>query len=200
MKFVLASSSTYRQSILKKLSIPFTAMAPDIDESLYEGETIETQVKRLAQQKACAIANKIKEPNTYIIGSDQLASINGTILGKPGDFHHAKQQLLKASGQTVQFYTGLCLVCPSKNQLETLVDVYQVSFRKLSEHQIDTYLNIEKPFDCAGSFKSEGLGIALFSSLEGTDPNSLIGLPLIRLIELFEKMSIDIFDYMEIPT
>ncbi|MEP1385858.1 MAG: Maf family protein [Paraglaciecola sp.] len=199
MKIVLASSSLYRQSILQKLNIPFCSLAPDIDESAHLNETIEEQVKRLAEQKAQSVSIKLKNQQAYVIGSDQLASLNGVVLGKPGDYIRAKQQLMNASGQTVKFYTGLCLYCANKNLIETIVDVYEVTFKRLTESQIDTYLTIEKPFDCAGSFKSEGLGIALFSSLKGTDPNSLVGLPLIRLIELFDKMSVDIFDLMQKP-
>lgn len=196
MKIVLASSSTYRQSILKKLNIPFTSLAPDIDESAIIGESIEEQVKRLAAQKAASVAEQLNDEEIFVIGSDQLASLNGKVLGKPGHYLNAKQQLLMASGQTVQFYTGLSLLNTATNQIKTLADIYSVTFKTLTEKQIDTYLNIEKPFDCAGSFKSEGLGIALFKSLDGSDPNSLIGLPLIKLVELFEKIGVDIFDYM----
>lgn len=196
MKIVLASSSTYRQSILKKLNIPFTSLAPDIDESAIIGESIEEQVKRLAAQKAASVAEQLNDEEIFVIGSDQLASLNGKVLGKPGHYLNAKQQLLMASGQTVQFYTGLSLLNSATNQIKTLADIYSVTFKTLTEKQIDTYLNIEKPFDCAGSFKSEGLGIALFKSLDGSDPNSLIGLPLIKLVELFEKIGVDIFDYM----
>ncbi|MEP0354908.1 Maf family protein [Paraglaciecola sp.] len=199
MKLVLASSSQYRQSILKKLNITFSALTPDIDESAIMGESIEEQVIRLATQKAASVADKLNDKETFIIGSDQLASLNGKILGKPGDYNQAKQQLSMASGQTVKFYTGLCLLKSATNQIENLVDVFSVTFKKLSEKQIDTYLKIEEPFDCAGSFKSEGLGIVLFQSLNGTDPNSLIGLPLIKLIELFEKMDVDIFEYLQRP-
>ncbi|MEP2653100.1 MAG: Maf family protein [Paraglaciecola sp.] len=199
MKLVLASSSQYRQSILKKLNITFSALTPDIDESAIMGESIEEQVIRLATQKAASVADKLNDKETFIIGSDQLASLNGKILGKPGDYTQAKQQLSMASGQTVKFYTGLCLLKSATNQIENLVDVFSVTFKKLSEKQIDTYLKIEEPFDCAGSFKSEGLGIVLFQSLNGTDPNSLIGLPLIKLIELFEKMDVDIFEYLQRP-
>ncbi|AGH44909.1 Maf family protein [Paraglaciecola psychrophila] len=201
MKIILASSSTYRQSILQKLHIPFSFTAPDIDESPVAGESISAQVARLAKNKALVIATEITNLDSYVIGSDQLASFNGEVLGKPGDFITARQQLLMFSGQTVKFYTGLCLVHSATKQLapqiQQTVETFDVKFRILTEKQISTYLRIEQPYDCAGSFKCEGLGIALFESLDGRDPNTLIGLPLIALIDLFRNMSVDLFDYMQ---
>ncbi|PKG99440.1 nucleoside triphosphate pyrophosphatase [Paraglaciecola sp. MB-3u-78] len=197
MKIILASSSSYRQTILKKLHIPFTCVTPNIDESSVLGETISDQVERLAKSKALAISTKEANVNSYVIGSDQLASFNGQVLGKPGDFATAKQQLLMFSGQTVTLYTGLCLVHSAKNQLAHIVETFDVTFKTLTEGQISTYLRIEQPYDCAGSFKCEGLGIALFESLDGRDPNTLIGLPLIALMDLFKTMSVDLFDYMQ---
>jgi MAF protein len=202
MKIILASSSSYRQSVLKKLHIPFTCATPNIDESSVPGESIFEQVKRLARIKALAIATKKINVDSYVIGSDQLASFNGQILGKPGDFGTAKRQLLMFSGQTVRFYTGLCLVHSATNKLTPrltqIVETFDVTFKTLTENQISTYLQIEQPYDCAGSFKCEGLGIALFESLDGRDPNTLIGLPLIALMDLFKAMSVDLFDYMHI--
>jgi MAF protein len=197
MKIILASSSAYRQSILKKLHIPFTSVAPEIDESAESKESISTQVQRLAKTKALAIATQTAHVNSYVIGSDQLASFNGQVLGKPGNFDTAKQQLLMFSGQTVRFYTGLCLVHSAKNQISQIVETFDVTFKTLTERQVSTYLKIEQPYDCAGSFKCEGLGIALFESLDGRDPNTLIGLPLIALMDLFNTMSVDLFDYMQ---
>jgi MAF protein len=196
MKIILASSSSYRQNILKKLHIPFTCAAPNIDESSLLGESISDQVERLAKSKALAIATTKANVNSYVIGSDQLASFNGQVLGKPGNFAIAKQQLLMFSGQTVTFYTGLCLVHSAKNQVVQVVETFDVTFKTLTEDQISTYLQIEQPYDCAGSFKCEGLGIALFESLNGRDPNTLIGLPLIALMDLFNTLSVDLFDYM----
>ncbi|MFT5924640.1 MAG: septum formation protein [Paraglaciecola sp.] len=201
MKIILASSSPYRQSILQKLHIPFSFTAPNIDESPVADESISTQVARLAKNKALAIATEITNINSYVIGSDQLASFNGKVLGKPGDFNTARQQLLMFSGQTVKFHTGLCLVHSATKrlepQVEQTVETFDVKFRTLTEKQISTYLQIEQPYDCAGSFKCEGLGIALFESLNGRDPNTLIGLPLIAVIDLFRNMSVDLFDYMQ---
>ncbi|WP_158968800.1 nucleoside triphosphate pyrophosphatase [Paraglaciecola sp. L3A3] len=194
MKIILASSSSYRQNILKKLCLPFDAIAPKVDETKINNESINDQVLRLAINKAQAISQS--NPDHYVIGSDQLASCNGQTLGKPGNFENAKAQLLMMSGQTVIFHTGLCVAHKNNKELEFMVDQYQVKFRQLTEQQITVYLQIEEPYDCAGSFKSEGLGIALFESLNGRDPNSLIGLPLIGLIELFNKMQVDVFKYM----
>ncbi|WP_299071582.1 nucleoside triphosphate pyrophosphatase [uncultured Paraglaciecola sp.] len=197
MKIILASSSSYRQSILEKLHVPFSSIAPNIDESSVPNESISTQVQRLAKEKSLAIATQHAHFNSYVIGSDQLASINGQILGKPGGFEKAKQQLMMCSGQTVTFYTGLCLVHTATNQLLQRTETFDVTFKLLTESQIATYLHIEQPFDCAGSFKCEGLGIALFESLKGRDPNTLVGLPLIALIDMFTSMSVDLFDYMQ---
>lgn len=197
MKIILASSSTYRQSILKKLHIPFSCVKPNIDESPMANESITAQVERLAKNKATAIATQMPYLSSYVIGSDQLASFAGEVIGKPGDFTTAKQQLLKFSGQTIRFYTGLCVMNVEKQALAQLVETYDVTFKALSESQITTYLQIEQPYDCAGSFKCEGLGIALFDSLKGRDPNTLIGLPLIALFDLFETLSVDLFAYMQ---
>lgn len=198
MKVILASSSAYRQSILKKLHIPFSSVAPDIDESQILGESVSQQVKRLAKIKALSIATQPTHANSYVIGSDQLASFNGQALGKPGNFDNAVQQLMMVSGQTVKFHTGLCLVHSNNEQVSQIVETFDVTFKILTKQQISTYLNIEQPYDCAGSFKSEGLGIALFESLNGRDPNTLIGLPLIALLDLFNNMSIDLFEHMQL--
>jgi MAF protein len=197
MQIILASSSTYRQSILNKLHIPFTSVAPDIDESRNAKESVTQQVARLAEAKANVIAIQPYNKNAYVIGSDQLASFNGEALGKPGDFETAKKQLLAVSGKTITFYTALCLVHKASNQQKQIVETYDVKFKNLSAKQISTYLTIEQPYDCAGSFKSEGLGIALFETLNGRDPNSLIGLPLIALVNLFKDMSVDLFEHMQ---
>jgi MAF protein len=196
MKVILASGSSYRQTILKKLHIPFTCATPNINEAAISGESISDQVARLARSKALAIAKIEANVNSYVIGSDQLASFNGQVLGKPGDFDTAKLQLLMFSGQTIKFYTGLCLVHSTKNKLASIVETFDVKFKTLTEDQISTYLKIEEPYDCAGSFKCEGLGIALFESLDGRDPNTLIGLPLIALMDLFSDMSVDLFSHM----
>lgn len=195
MHFVLASSSPYRQSLLKKLHIAFDSHSPQTDESAKIGETVHQQVARLAKEKARQVAS-YQSNDSYVIGSDQLATFNSQALGKPGSFDKAKQQLMMFSGHKVTFHTGLCVLRCSDKHIEHKVETFDVKFKVLSEKQITTYLNIEQPYDCAGSFKCEGLGIALFESLDGRDPNSLIGLPLIALFDLFNLMSVDLFDYM----
>ena len=195
MKIILASTSVYRAELLKKLSVPFSCQAPGVDESPLAGEGIQQQVKRLAELKAQAVAQTTT--TGYVIGSDQLASCQETILGKPGNYPNAHAQLTQLSGQTVQFYTGLCVVNAANGQQQSIVECFEVEFKPLSSKQIQRYLELEQPYDCAGSFKSEGLGIALFSRLNGRDPNTLVGLPLIALTELFANWQIDLFDYMQ---
>ncbi|EGV16829.1 Maf family protein [Thiocapsa marina] len=185
---VLASTSPYRRQLLERLGLPFTSAAPDIDERRRPGESPQVLVLRLAEAKARAIAPT--HPNALVIGSDQVACIEDDVLGKPGDRAIAVGQLERASGRTVVFQTGLCLLDTSSGHAQTLVEPYRVHFRRLDRRQIEAYLDREQPFDCAGSFKSEGLGIALFERLEGDDPNTLIGLPLIRLISLLESKGI----------
>lgn len=179
---VLASTSPYRRELLAKLGLPFEVDAPDVDERPLPGETPEALVRRLAEAKARAVA--VRHPGALVIGSDQVAVLDGEILGKPGDHARAVQQLRAASGKTVLFLTGLCL-CDGRDG-STQVDVvqFQVVFRALEAQQIENYLRRERPYNCAGSFKSEGLGISLFRHLQGDDPNALIGLPLIRLVDM----------------
>ncbi len=185
---VLASSSPYRRALLERLGLPFSTASPDVDETPRPNEATQVLVLRLAEAKARAIA--CDHPNALIIGSDQVACIDDEILGKPGDRARAIAQLQRASGRTLVFQTGLCLLNTSSAQAQTLVEPFRVHFRMLSPRQIEGYVDRERPFDCAGSFKSEGLGIALFERLEGDDPNTLIGLPLIRLIAMLESQGL----------
>jgi septum formation protein len=194
MKLILASTSPYRKLLLQKLQIPFTCMAPEIDETPLPAEPAEKLVARLALAKAQATAEKISDG--FIVASDQVASLNGNILGKPLHYPAAFKQLRDCSGKIITFHTGLCLFNAKTQQHKTIVEPFNVEFKSLSEQQIDRYLKIEQPYDCAGSFKSEGLGIVLFSALQGRDPNTLVGLPLIALIELFSEMNIDIFEHV----
>ncbi|MFV2058464.1 MAG: nucleoside triphosphate pyrophosphatase, partial [Thiohalomonadales bacterium] len=182
---VLASSSRYRQAILSKLRIEFQSISPDIDESAIDGELPEQLVSRLAEKKALAVAEQF--PRHLIIGSDQVAIIGDQILTKPGSHAIATRQLKEASGKTVRFLTGLCLYNAVTQTRQTQCVPFHVHFRELSEQQIENYLHAEKPYDCAGSFKSEGYGICLFRKLQGDDPNSLIGLPLIALIDMLRN-------------
>jgi septum formation protein len=189
-QLILGSSSPFRAEILSKLGLPFITVSPDIDESSLAGEQAEQLVQRLSEQKAYKIAES--HPNALIIGSDQVAVLDGVILGKPGNHNNAVKQLTAASGKTVKFLTGLALLNSQTGHIQSVVETFEVGFKSLSASQIDFYLRQEQPYQCAGSFKSEGFGISLFSKLHGNDPNSLIGLPLIRLISLLEAEGIDV--------
>lgn len=179
---VLASGSPYRAALLERLDVPFETCAPDIDERPLPGETPERLVARLAEAKAQAVHTDF--PSALVIGSDQAAVLDRQILGKPGNHARAVQQLLAAAGREVIFYTGLCVFNTRTGRANTAVEPFRVQFRPLTEKQIDHYLQREQPYQCAGSFRAEGLGIALFECLQGDDPNALIGLPLIRLTEM----------------
>lgn len=187
---VLGSSSPFRKALLEKLGLEFTTDSPDIDETPLKDEQPEVMVARLAKLKALAIAER--HPNSIIIASDQCATLDGKIIGKPGDHDAAVEQLSHASGRAVTFYTSLCVMDTSSEQMEELVEPVHVYFRELSETQIENYLRKEEPYNCAGSFKSEGLGIALFERLEGKDPNTLVGLPLIELVRVLGKFGVDV--------
>ena len=178
---LLASSSSFRRELLGKLHLEFSHQSPDIDEARHEGETPTNLVMRLAQQKAAALAEQ--HPDTLIIGSDQVAVLGDQVLGKPGTREKAIEQLSAASGQRVTFLTGLCLLNTTTGRTQVACEPFNVQFRTLKQQQIKRYVDLEQPLNCAGSFKSEGLGIVLFKALEGRDPNSLIGLPLIVLTE-----------------
>jgi len=182
---VLASSSPFRRQILDKLNLDYECHSPDIDESPLNNEQAIDLVERLAIAKAQAVAGAY--PNALIIGSDQVAVIDGKIVGKPHTHEKAVQQLKSASGNAVTFYTGLALHNSATGDTQSEVVPFSVHFRELSDGMIENYLLAEQPYNCAGSFKSEGMGIALFEKLEGDDPNTLIGMPLIRLIRMLEN-------------
>jgi len=185
MQLVLASTSPFRRSILEKLGVPFDCHAPEVDETPHTGESPSQLVERLSIAKAQAVAAHLKQG--LVIGSDQVAVIDDDILGKPGNHANAVAQLERTAGKTVTFLTGLALVNAATGSIQAEVVPFKVVFRQLTREQIENYLNVEQPYNCAGSFKSEGMGIALFERLEGDDPNTLIGLPLIRLIRMLEK-------------
>jgi len=189
-ELVLGSTSPFRRELLEKLGLPFSTAAPDVDESRRQGESPEALVQRLAEAKARAVAGQF--PQALIIGSDQVACVDGEILGKPGNRDKAIKQLMAMSGKTVIFHTGLCLYNSEKERVQVLREPFRVHFRKLNTGQIERYVDHEQPFNCAGSFKSEGMGITLFRKLEGDDPNALVGLPLIRLVEMLEKEGIEL--------
>ncbi|MCU9950231.1 Maf family protein [Pseudomonas sp. PDM13] len=179
---VLASSSPYRRELLERLRLPFTWSAPAIDETRHPHESAEQLVRRLAEEKARALADL--HPGHLIIGSDQAAVLGEQILGKPLEFERARSQLLAASGTSVTFLTGLALLNTRSGRCQVDCIPFTVNFRPLSEATIERYLNIEQPYDCAGSFKAEGLGVSLFRSTQGEDATSLVGLPLIRLVDM----------------
>lgn len=195
MSLILASSSPFRKAILEKLRIDFKATAPNINERRKNGETPFNLVNRLSKEKALEVA---KSHSGLIIASDQVATLgNGNneddeILTKPGSHENAFLQLKKSSGKTITFLTGLVLLNTETLKIQTHVELFKVTFKQLSDNQILSYLNKEDVLNCAGSFKSEGLGIALFSRMEGNDPNSLIGLPTIQLIKMLAKENVHI--------
>jgi MAF protein len=186
----LASTSLYRKALLEKLTPNFSTAKPEVDETALPGETPEQLVSRLAVLKAQAVANSLTEG--LVIGSDQVAVFNGQILGKPHTAENAYKQLKSFSGNSVIFLTGLALVNAHTKQYQLCVEPFQVHFRELTDAEIIAYIEREQPLNCAGSFKSEGLGISLFKKLEGDDPNSLIGLPLIRLLEMLRNEGRDL--------
>lgn len=182
---ILASSSTYRQKLLARLGLPFEARAPDLDETPLPDETPTQLVLRLAEQKARAVGAHY--PDALIIGSDQVSVRDGQIIGKPHTHERAIEQLRASSGRRVAFLTGLCLLNTATDTAHVLVEPFAVEFRTLSDEAIERYLRADQPYDCAGSFKVEGRGITLFERLDGRDPNALIGLPLIALVDLLQR-------------
>lgn len=189
LPLVLASGSPYRRALLERLSLPFSCVSPDIDETRLVDETPAQLVARLAAGKARKLAEDY--PAHIIIGSDQVAVLDDdSILGKPGDIETATEQLNACSGKAVTFLTGLSVLNSENGQIETLVEPFEVGFRELSANEIQNYILKEMPLNCAGSFKSEGLGISLFDYLHGDDPNTLVGLPLIQLLRLLRKHGI----------
>jgi len=189
VQIILASASKYRRQLLQNIAIDARCIAADIDETPLSNESPKKIALRLAIAKAEAVAS---HENGVIIGSDQVASLDGQPLGKPGSIEKARLQLQRCSGQKVTFYTGLSVINSRTQHRHQCVESYSVFFRSLSETEIDRYLEIDQPFDCAGSFKAEGVGISLFEKLEGDDPNTLIGLPLIKLCEFLRAEGIAI--------
>jgi septum formation protein len=184
MKLVLASTSPFRRQLLERLQLPFETDSPQVDETPLVNEDVQQMVIRLAVAKAREVGQR--HPDALIIGSDQSAELNGHKLTKPGSYDNAFKQLKQAAGKHIVFHTGLCLLHSDSNRIQTACVDYSVVFRRLTDSQIDTYLRREQPWNCAGSFKSEALGIALFERFEGEDPNALTGLPLIKLVTMLE--------------
>jgi len=189
-KIILASTSPFRKALLTKLRLPFTTESPEIDETPLPNESVIDMVNRLSHAKAQAIAEKY--PNTIVIASDQSATYQGKAVGKPHTYQNATQQLKQFSGETIHLNTGLVVFDGRTRKTYKTLDITKVSFRILSETDIHNYLVLEEPYQCAGSFKSEGLGITLFSQIEGKDPNALIGLPLIDLTSFLKQCDIQL--------
>jgi septum formation protein len=182
---VLGSTSRYRRELLQRLGLPFEVAAPDVDETPHPGESPTHLAQRLALAKARAVAERF--PQAVVIGSDQVADLNGQPLGKPGTHERAVEQLRAMSGQVVVFQTALAVVCQASGfEARDLAEV-RVQFRRLSDDAIEAYLRAEQPYDCAGSAKSEGLGIALLEAIANDDPTALVGLPLIRTCQLLRQ-------------
>ncbi len=187
---ILASSSTYRRELLERLQLPFITISPEIDETPLENEGSKATALRLAQMKALKVAEQ--HPEALIIGCDQVAILDGLQLGKPLSHDNAVKQLRTMRGRSVTFYSGLCLYNASLDHMQATVVPYVVQFRNISDAQIENYLLKEQPYHCAGSAKSEGLGIALIAAMQGDDPNALIGLPLIELINMLQAEGVNV--------
>ena len=189
---ILASTSPYKKMLLQRLQLEFSCQPPRVDETALSAECPSAMAQRLAEQKALAVAAKF--PDTLVIGADQVADLHGKILGKPGNHQRAVAQLSAQSGQKMQFHSGISVVQQLANgqiRKQTRVNTTEVQFKALSLQQIENYLHAEQPYDCAGSFKSEALGISLFSSINSNDPSSLIGLPLIDLCSILADYGVE---------
>lgn len=185
---ILGSTSRYRKELLSRLRIPFEVCAPHVDETPLPGEAPKELALRLALTKALAVAKQ--NPNAVVIGSDQVADLDGTPLGKPGNHTNAVLQLQKMRGKTVVFQTALSVVCVANGYQRTDLAAVRVKFRDLTDSEIESYLRAEEPYDCAGSAKSEGLGIALLDAIDNDDPTALVGLPLIRTCQMLREAGV----------
>ena len=190
-KIVLASTSPFRAELLKRLGLPFVVAKPDCDEASRDGESAESLALRLSHAKAASLADQY--PGAILIGSDQVAVLDGNLVGKPIEHAVAAAQLQAASGRTMQFFTGLCVMDGSSQQsCTTTVNTTEVTFKTLNEQQIERYLCADRPYQCAGSFKSESCGIALFSKVQSSDPTALIGLPMIDLVSSLARHGVEV--------
>jgi septum formation protein len=187
---ILASTSRYRRELLARLHLPFDVQPPEVDETARSGETPRELAERLALEKAQAVAARF--PEAVVIGSDQVADLAGEALGKPGDHARATAQLRRMRGQTLVFQTAVAVVCQATGFVQRDLAPVRVVFRELSDAAIEHYLQAEQPYDCAGSAKSEGLGIALLSAIDSDDPTALVGLPLIRTCRMLRSAGVDL--------
>lgn len=191
MNLMLASTSRYRSELLLRLGLPFQTARPDVDETPFPNESPKSLAHRLAEAKARSVAKNF--PNAWVIGSDQVAELDGQAIGKPENFERAADQLSAASGKTMRFYTAFCLLRVEPQRIIANTDVTTVHFRQLNATEIERYLHKEQPYDCAGSFKAEGVGISLFDKIESDDPTGLIGLPLISLSKALRQAGVAFF-------
>ena len=189
-KLILASTSPYRRELLSRLRLPFEVISPEVDESVKDLETPGQLARRLSLEKALAVAHRY--PEALVIGSDQVADLNGRPLGKPGNHDRAVQQLRLMRGHTVVFHTAVSVVCERIDYAQTDVALVSVVFRDLSDGEIERYLRAETPYDCAGSAKSEGLGISLLDAIHNDDPSALVGLPLIRTARMLRAAGVEL--------
>jgi len=196
-KLILGSTSSYRRELLTRLRIPFSVSAPDVDETPMAGELPLDLARRLALAKAAAVGNKF--PDAVVIGSDQVADLDGVPLGKPGSHARAVAQLQQMRGKTVIFQTAVAVVCVQSGFVQESVAPVKVKFRDLGDAEIEAYLHAEQPYDCAGSAKSEGLGIVLLESIDSDDPTALVGLPLIRTCTMLRAAGIALLDARGTP-
>ena len=187
---ILASSSRFRRRLLEQLDLPFRCISPDIDETPLPNESGEALVRRLSIEKAYAVAHELS--GAIVVGSDQTAVHDGQIVGKPKDHAEAVSQLTNSSGKIITFYTGIALVNTNNNSLQVGVIPYQVHFRTITLEQIERYLERAQPYECCGSLRVDGLGIALLKRLRGDDPSALIGLPLTKLVQMLKKEGLDV--------
>lgn len=187
---ILGSTSRYRRELMTRLHLPFEVQAPEVDEAAHPGETPRALAERLALEKAHAVAARF--PEAVVIGSDQVADLAGEALGKPGDHARAVVQLRKMRGQTLVFQTAVAVVCHATGFAQSDIAPVRVVFRDLSDDAIERYLHAEQPYDCAGSAKSEGLGIALLDAIDSDDPTALVGLPLIRTCRMLRAAGIEL--------
>ncbi|BEP47723.1 Maf-like protein [Variovorax sp. V116] len=187
---ILASTSRYRRELLNRLHLPFDVQPPEVDETALDGETPRELAERLALEKARAVAARF--PEAVVIGSDQVAELAGEALGKPGDHARATAQLRRMRGQTLVFQTAVAVVCEATGFVQRDLAPVRVVFRELSDAAIEQYLQAEQPYDCAGSAKSEGLGIALLSAIDSDDPTALVGLPLIRTCRMLRAAGVEL--------
>ncbi len=190
MQLILASSSPYRRALLERLAMPFSWETPNVDEKPLEAETPAATAERLARAKAEAVAARHAGADSLVIGSDQVADAGGRALGKPGTLPRAAEQLRALSGRSLTLHTGLCVMHAASGSSRATTESFRVRFRTLDSAAIDRYLAVEQPVDAAGSFYSEGYGIVLFERFEGRDPNTLVGLPLMALVEILSQFGV----------